>query len=153
MYTHTTVRILLLLYICYTTATKYIYYATPTINVSHTTVYYCYYVYTHAQSSCLCCYYTCLILLYTTAIICVSYYCILLLLYIHTIQPRTQMWGSELVALLPSLAVAYADVMHSDAALLRLLRYSVYLLYWYKSTNTDAEGAARRLPLCTTSMC
>jgi hypothetical protein len=23
-----------------------------------------------------------------------------------------------------------------------LLRYSVYLLYWYKSTNTDAEGAA-----------
>jgi hypothetical protein len=23
------------------------------------------------------------------------------------------------------------------------LRYSIYLLYWYKSTNTDAEGAAR----------
>jgi hypothetical protein len=23
-------------------------------------------------------------------------------------------------------------------------RYSVYLLYWYKSTNTDAEGAARK---------
>jgi hypothetical protein len=22
------------------------------------------------------------------------------------------------------------------------LRYSLYLLYWYKSTNTDAEGAA-----------
>jgi hypothetical protein len=22
------------------------------------------------------------------------------------------------------------------------MRYSVYLLYWYKSTNTDAEGAA-----------
>ena len=27
-------------------------------------------------------------------------------------------------------------------------RYSVYLLYWYKSTSTDAEGAARaRAPL------
>jgi hypothetical protein len=23
-------------------------------------------------------------------------------------------------------------------------RYSVYLLYWYKRTNTDAEGAAER---------
>ena len=22
-------------------------------------------------------------------------------------------------------------------------RYSIYLLYWYKSTNTDAKGAAR----------
>jgi hypothetical protein len=22
------------------------------------------------------------------------------------------------------------------------IRYSIYLLYWYKSTNTDAEGAA-----------
>jgi hypothetical protein len=26
------------------------------------------------------------------------------------------------------------------------LRYSVYSLYWYKSTNTDAEGAARPYP-------
>ena len=25
---------------------------------------------------------------------------------------------------------------------LQARRYSVYLLYWYKSTNTDAEGAA-----------
>ncbi len=25
---------------------------------------------------------------------------------------------------------------------LQALRYSIYLLYWYKSTNTDAEGAA-----------
>jgi hypothetical protein len=24
-------------------------------------------------------------------------------------------------------------------------RYSVYLLYWYKSTNTDAEGAGSML--------
>ena len=23
-------------------------------------------------------------------------------------------------------------------------RYSVYLLYWYQSTNTDAEGAAQK---------
>ena len=27
----------------------------------------------------------------------------------------------------------------------RPLWYSVYLLYWYKSTNTDAEGAAKAL--------
>ena len=26
------------------------------------------------------------------------------------------------------------------------LRYSVYSLYWYKRTNTDAEGAARPYP-------
>ena len=26
------------------------------------------------------------------------------------------------------------------------LRYSEYSLYWYKSTNTDAEGAARPYP-------
>ena len=26
--------------------------------------------------------------------------------------------------------------------MLDISRYSVYLLYWYKSTNTDAEGAS-----------
>ena len=35
---------------------------------------------------------------------------------------------------------AAADAQGPDSG---VARYSVYLLYWYKSTNTDAEGAAR----------
>ena len=37
-------------------------------------------------------------------------------------RPPKHLWGAELVRLLPSLSVAYADVMHDDMALLQLLR-------------------------------
>jgi hypothetical protein len=30
----------------------------------------------------------------------------------------------------------------ASSATVAASRYSAYLLYWYKSTNTDAEGAA-----------
>ena len=40
----------------------------------------------------------------------------------RTQQPRVHHWGSELVSLLPSLSVPYDEVLHTDAALLKLLR-------------------------------
>lgn len=48
--------------------------------------------------------------------------------YVHaqhvrrTQQPRAHLWGKELVSLLPSLIVPYDEVLHTDAALLKLLR-------------------------------
>ncbi len=39
----------------------------------------------------------------------------------------------------------------SDAACLRYEIYSIYLLYEYKSTNTDAKGAALLVPTCSSS--
>ena len=33
----------------------------------------------------------------------------------------------------------------ASSATVAASRYSAYLLYWYKSTNTDAEGAADRV--------
>ena len=38
-------------------------------------------------------------------------------------------------------ACAAAGLMQAEAA--EALRYAVYLLYWYKSTNTDAAAALR----------
>jgi hypothetical protein len=33
-----------------------------------------------------------------------------------------------------------------------VFRYSVYLLYWYKSTNTDTEGAAEVFPFSQSAL-
>jgi hypothetical protein len=37
----------------------------------------------------------------------------------------------------------------------RILRYSICLLYWYKSTNTDARGAASlvQTPVANVALC
>jgi hypothetical protein len=48
-------------------------------------------------------------------------------------------------------AAAKAQLYAKDRAI--LLSYSLYLLYWYKSTNTDAAAAAEAPPLTYADVC
>ena len=95
----------------------YIYYVNPTINLSHTTACYCYYVYTHAQSSCLYCYYMCLILLHTTAY--VSHTTVYHCCYIYTQYSRAHRCGAQsswLYCLLsPSLTLTSCTAMQPSS--------------------------------------
>jgi hypothetical protein len=50
----------------------------------------------------------------------------------------------EIEELRARVVAAEARVVAAEDAKRSAAGYSVYLLYWYKSTHTDAEGAAER---------
>ena len=50
----------------------------------------------------------------------------------------------EIEELRARVVAAEARVVAAEDAKRSAAGYSVYLLYWYKRTNTDAEGAAVR---------
>ena len=112
------------------------YYILLLLYVSHTTVYYCYYIYTQysrarrcgAQSSWL----SCLLSPSHTLTSCTA------------TQPSSGFSGTQFTCFTGTKAQILTQKALLDDYLYALplcARYSGFLLYWYKSTNTDAEGA------------